>query len=51
MKAAIFVALLAIGRPLDVFEFSNGQRVSDIAVVFRKIDTDNPVILLLQSAS
>jgi len=47
--------------PLDVFlathplaarpEFSNVQRVSATAVVFRKIDTDNPEILLLQSSS
>ncbi len=47
--------------PLDVFlathplaampKLSSVQRVSATAVVFRKIDTDNPEILLLQSSS
>ena len=47
--------------PLNVFlathplaalpEFSNVQRVSATAVVFRKIDTENPEMLLLQNSS
>ncbi len=61
-KASCRIApqLMEFDVPLDDFlathpfaalpEFSNLQRVSATAVIFRKMDTENPEILLLQSA-